>query len=165
MGDEMTSKIRIKLGPIEVEYEGTESFLKEELPQLLEAVANLYKQSGIPEIKQDGSGSSGTGTGTGTALLQSTTGAIAAKLGCKTGPELALAAAARLTFATGKEKFSRKELLSEMQTASAYYKSSHGSNLSTTLTALIKDGVFLEPAKDTYSLSATKKTELGKQLA
>lgn len=163
MGDEMTSKIRIKLGPIEVEYEGTESFLKEELPQLLEAVANLYKQSGIPEIKQDGSGSSGTGTGP--ALLQSTTGAIAAKLGCKTGPELALAAAARLTFATGKEKFSRKELLSEMQTASAYYKSSHGSNLSTTLTALIKDGVFLEPAKDTYSLSATKKTELGKQLA
>jgi hypothetical protein len=163
MGDEMTSKIRIKLGPIEVEYEGTESFLKEELPQLLEAVANLYKQSGIPEIKQDGSGSSGTGTGT--ALLQSTTGAIAAKLGCKTGPGLALAAAARLTFATGKEKFSRKELLSEMQTASAYYKSSHGSNLSTTLTALIKDGVFLEPAKDTYSLSATKKTELGKQLA
>ena len=50
MGDEMTSKIRIKLGPIEVEYEGTESFLKEELPQLLEAVANLYKQSGIPEM-------------------------------------------------------------------------------------------------------------------
>jgi hypothetical protein len=163
MGDEMTSKIRIKLGPIEVEYEGTESFLKEELPQLLEAVANLYKQSGIPGMKQDSSGSSENGPGT--ALLQSTTAAIAAKLGCKTGPELALAAAARLTFAAGKEKFSRKELLSEMQTAAAYYKSSHGSNLSTTLTALIKDGVFLEPAKDTYSLSASKKAELGKQLA
>jgi hypothetical protein len=35
----MTSKIRIKLGAIEVEYEGSEQFLKEELPQLLTAVS------------------------------------------------------------------------------------------------------------------------------
>ncbi len=39
MEQAMTSKIRIKLGPIEVEYEGSESFLKEELPYLLAAVA------------------------------------------------------------------------------------------------------------------------------
>jgi hypothetical protein len=159
----VTSKIKIKLGPIEVEYEGSESFLKEELPQLLEAVANLYKQSGIPELKQDGGGSGGTGNDA--PKLQSTTGALAAKLGCKTGPDLALAAAVRLTFAAEKEKFSRKELLSEMQTATAYYKASYGSNLSATLNGLIKDGVFLEPAKDTYSLSAPKKAEIGKQLA
>ncbi len=159
----MTSKIRIKLGPIEVEYEGTENFLKEELPQLLEAVANLYKQSGLPEMKQDVGGSGGGGTGT--LQLQSTTGAIAAKLGCKTGPDLVVAAAARLTFAGGKETYSRKELLNEMKTASAYYKATYRANLSATLNGLIKDGVLLEPAKDTYSLSAPKKTELGKQLA
>ena len=41
----MTSKIRIKLGAIEVEYEGSEQFLKEELPQLLTAVSELYAKS------------------------------------------------------------------------------------------------------------------------
>lgn len=43
----MTSKIRIKMGPIEVEYEGSENFLKEELPELLGTVSNLYKESGL----------------------------------------------------------------------------------------------------------------------
>ena len=43
----MNSKIRIKLGPIEVEYEGSEAFLKEELPQLLTAVSDLYSKSNI----------------------------------------------------------------------------------------------------------------------
>lgn len=42
----MTSKIRIKLGPVEVEYEGNEAFLKDELPDLLSAVARLHKESG-----------------------------------------------------------------------------------------------------------------------
>lgn len=163
MEDEMTSKIRMKLGSIEVEYEGTENFLKEEFLQLLEAVANLYKQSGLSEIKQNSGGSGGVGVAV--QQLQSTTGAIAAKLGCKSGPDLTIAAAARLTLASGKETFSRKDILNEMKTATAYYKATYRGNFSAILNGLIKDGALLEPAKDTYSLSATKKTELGKQLA
>ncbi|GAB4512731.1 MAG: hypothetical protein Tsb0026_16850 [Sulfuricaulis sp.] len=159
----MTSKIRIKLGPIEVEYEGTENFLKEELPQLLEAVANLHKQSGLQE-KPPAGGAPGGG-GAGIPQLQSTTGTIAAKLGCKTGPDLVLAAAARLTFALTKETFSRKELLEEMKTASAYHKANYVKNLSQYLRGLVKEGTLLETSKDTYSLSASKKTELGNKLA
>ena len=32
------SKIKIKMGPLEVEFEGSEAFLKAELPDLLAAV-------------------------------------------------------------------------------------------------------------------------------
>ena len=39
----MESKIKIKLGPIEVEYEGSESFLKQELPALIKTVTELFK--------------------------------------------------------------------------------------------------------------------------
>jgi hypothetical protein len=42
----MTSKIKIKMGAIEIDYEGSEEFLKEELPSLLKTVSDLYKSSG-----------------------------------------------------------------------------------------------------------------------
>jgi hypothetical protein len=45
------SKIRIKLGDIEVEYEGAESFLKDELPALLNAVSKLHHESGGTAVK------------------------------------------------------------------------------------------------------------------
>jgi hypothetical protein len=91
----MTSKLRIKMGPIEVEYEGSEEFLKQELPDLLRAVTTLYKDSGITEVQGDSpDGASATG-------LQGTTATYAAKLGGGTGPELAIAAAARLRIGLG----------------------------------------------------------------
>jgi len=159
MDAKMTSKIRIKLGPIEVEYEGSEDFLKEELPRFLEAVSNLYKQSGLPAMSPAGA------SGGGAPQLQGTTGSIAAKLLCKTGPDLIMAAAARLTFVAGQETFNRKDLLKEMKAAKAYYKTSHRDNLTGSLNGLTKDGKLLEIAKDTYSLSANSKSELGAKLA
>jgi hypothetical protein len=39
----MDCKIKIKLGEIEVEYEGSEAFLKLELPDLIRMGANLYE--------------------------------------------------------------------------------------------------------------------------
>ncbi len=37
-------KIRIKLGQVEVEYEGSESFLKQELPDLIKTITNYINQ-------------------------------------------------------------------------------------------------------------------------
>ena len=34
------------MGAIEIEFEGSELFLKEELPELLEAVSRLYSEAG-----------------------------------------------------------------------------------------------------------------------
>jgi len=78
-----TSKIKIKLGAIEVEYEGSESFLKEELPQLLSAVSDLYAKSRAalepPSSSQNTSANPPAGLNTNagsTPKLEATTGSI-----------------------------------------------------------------------------------------
>ena len=123
-----TSKIKIKLGPIEVDYEGSETFLKEELPQLLSAVSDSYAKSRFEQgdasgsaIAQNTNAGTGNGGNAGTKL-QMTTGAIAAKLAVKSGPELVLAAAAHLKLVKGYDAYSRHDLTKEMKTASAYHK-------------------------------------------
>lgn len=159
----MTSKIKIKMGAIEVEYEGSEQFLKEELPELLTAVSNLYKASApLIEANHSATGSD-SGSGKSTKVV-GTTSTLAAALGGGSGPDLAMSAASRLTFALGKDKFSRKEILEEMKSASAYYKTSYSSNLTKIINGLVKDKKLMEPAKDTYSLSADSRKSLGAKL-
>lgn len=149
----MASKIRVRAGELEVEFEGSEDFLRDELPSLLEFL------SGLNIAKVSTSDRSDRGDVGGDTTL-GTTNTVAAKLGAETGPDLILAAAAKLTFADGVTSFTRKELLAEMQTASNYYKTSFTSNLSTYLSRLVKAGTLLEQAKDTYALSSTKAQEL-----
>ncbi len=158
----MTSKIRIKLGAIEIEYEGAEDFLKEELPELLKAVSDLYKSSGVVAVEnvpRTGDGSSGSNG------VQGTTATLAAKLGGGSGPDLTMCAAARLHFVLGKDKFHRKELLEEMKSASNYYNANYAKNLSALLGGLVKAGKLMEPSKDNYSLSADSLRSMGTQLA
>ena len=156
----MESKIRIKLGPIEVEFEGSEQFLKNELPDLIKTVSELHKASNIyAETPTDDTTTDESGKG-----IQLSTGSIAAKLTCKTGPELAVAAAAHLTLVKKTKVFSRKVLLGEMKTASSYYKSSYGNNFSNILSALLKSK-FNEPSTGNYALTAKAKEEVRSRLA
>lgn len=163
----MNSKIRIKIGPIEVEYEGSESFLKEELPDLLTTVSDLYTKSNLSGVRIPGGAEEPSADAPSLAPpgVQGTTGTLAAKLQVKSGPELLLAGAARLTFVSGKETFSRQQIIDEMKSASAYYKKSYLNNLSKYLNSLIKDGKLLEPSQGMYALSAASKTDLGNRIA
>lgn len=160
----MTSKIRIKLGAIEIEYEGSEEFLKDELPELLKAVSDLYKatgaatEEGAPQV--DGAmGASGSN------VIQGTTATLAAKLGGGSGPDLLMCAAARLHFVLGKDKFHRKELLDEMKSASNYYNANYAKNLTSLLGNQVKAGKLMEPSKDNYSLSADSLKNIEAKLA
>ena len=167
----MSSKIKIKIGQIEIEYEGSEEFLKEELPSLLGAVTELYKETGVQfEPVQAPPSTVNPNAGNGVAKAASsgdfgTTNSISAKLGAKTGTELAMAAAARLVLGMGQEQFTRKQLLQEMQNGTQYYKSSYGSNLSKTIKTLVGDHKFIERAKDTYALKADVVASLEERLA
>lgn len=157
MSENGLSCIRIKFGAVEIDFEGSETFLKAELSNVLEAVTKLSKELG-PVVKIPTSSMSPSSGGGGT--VQGTTGQLAAKLGCKSGTDLIIAGAARLTFVTGKDVFSRKELTEEIKSASGYYKSTYSGNLTGYLNGLVKDGKLLEPSKDNYSLSATAKATL-----
>lgn len=160
-----TSKIKIKLGSVEIEYEGSDQFLKDELPALLVAVSELYKNSGHLMSTNNIVSSNEISGSVTEQKIQGTTATLAAKLGGGSGPELAICAAARLTFVLAKDKFHRKELLAEMKTANSYYKSTYMSNMSTLLSGLVKSGKFMEPSTDNYSLSADILKSIGTKLA
>lgn len=160
----MTSKIRIKLGEIEIEYEGDESFLTKELPQLLAVVSELHVKSGATD--SSGSGSKSGSNGAGDAdVPELTTGSIAAKLSAKSGTDLILAASAHLTFVAKKQKFSRQDITKEMKSASAYFKKSYVNNLTTGLNTLVKSGKLLEPSSGAFALSAATRASLKARLA
>jgi hypothetical protein len=158
-----TSKIKIKLGPIEVEYEGSETFLKEELPQLLTAVSDLYAKSHSSFSANTSSVSQENKTGTKNKF-QATTGSIAAKLGVKSGPELVMAAAARITLVEEESIFPRQKIIDEMKTASAYFRSTYVGNLTATINGLVKDGKLNEPSQGKYALTASSLKDMEQRL-
>jgi hypothetical protein len=153
----MSSKIRIKVGDIEVEYEGAEDFLKKELPELLKAVSNL--QYVPPHLRTPGSG------GFSKDDIKLTTSNIAAKLNCKSGPDLVMAACAHLYFVEKKDTFERKTILREMKRATSYYKSSYSNNLSSSLKSLVEDDKLTEPSTNVFSLHANTVKDLHARLA
>lgn len=164
------SKIRIKIGAVEVEYEGTDDFLRDELPLLLDKLATLGAR--VPAENSGGgvaastneSANVGNGGSAGSVDV-GTCSTVAATIGAKTGTELAIAAGAKLIIGDGRSSFTRKELLDEMKSATAYYNKNYSSNLSKTINGLVKDKKFREVAKDTYGLAANVIDELRARLA
>lgn len=160
----MTMKIKIRAGNVEVEYEGPEAFVNKKLPALIANVAKIKGTGPIPPDESDEKGDT-KGRTRKTEKITGTTNTVASKLGCKSGPTLIIAAAARLTLVLGKSSFKRKELIKEMKDASTYYKKSYESNLTQNLSSLVKSNKLNESAKDTYSLSAKTRGELEKKLS
>jgi hypothetical protein len=157
---EMASRIRLKVGDVEVDFEGTEDFIKKEIPVLLAAMAKHAHTNGggTPNT------SSTSGATSNSGKLVGTTATLAGKLKVKSGTDLLVAAAARLTFVSNTPEFTRQQLLDEAKGASGYYKSSVSNNLTKLLNALVKSGDFLEPKRGSYALGANKKAELEKSL-
>lgn len=160
-----TSKIRIKFGSIEVEFEGSESFLKEELPQLLSAVSELHATSGGQPIGTDSTPAAHDGSSPKAKKIEATTASIAARLQAKSGPDLIMAAVARITYALGQDVCSRQMIGQEMKSASSYYKRTYMNNLSKYLDVLVKDNKLNEPSSGNYALTANARSELEPRLA
>jgi hypothetical protein len=161
--EHVSSKLRIRIGEVEIDYEGTEEFLKQELPQLLKTAMELHRASG--GSSSGASDESEGGAAAARKVAYHTTRSIAAKLGVKSGSELLIAAAAHLALVKGTETFTRQELLSEMQSATSYYKSSYSPNLTKYIKTALKKGLLAENGKNLYALTATARTDLEKKLA
>ena len=163
----MSSKLRIRIGEVEIDYEGTEEFLKQELPQLLKTAMELHKASGVqpaPKAKSQASGAGEGGGPPGGPTL--TTNSIAAKLNAKSGSDLLKAAAAHLALVKKTEPFTRQQLLTEMKGATSYYQANYSTNLSSYIkTAIQKDGPLSENAANSFALKATARTSLEALLA
>jgi hypothetical protein len=144
---------------MEINCEGSEDFLRQELPKILETVTSLHAdQEKVADKQKD------TNLGqTNHIKLAITT--VASKFACSTGPELVMAAAAKLALIDGLKEFSRDELHNEMKEASGYYKATYGSNLTVNINGLVKSGKLLGISQGKYAVPEQIKTEWRAKLA
>ncbi len=165
------AKIRLKVGSMELEYEGDPAFLTGGIEALLETMGALASK--VPDDAQmqapafvapvvDGNGTVAPASG-GSSVFSTNT--IAAHIDAKTGPELVVCAMAQLELVQGKSSSTRAEILAEMKNATTYYKESLGSNLGQSLTSLTKKKRINQVAKDTYSLSSNERKQIEAKVA
>lgn len=159
----MSVRLRTKIGSFEVEYEGDEAFLKTNLASIVGEIASAVKtlpvgvseQSAEPAVKNGGP----------PGVLDHSTNTIASLTDAKTGPDLALAAAAHLCLIKGQDKFTRKELLSEMQGATTFYNQNYSGNLSKIIGNLTKGKRLNLVGNNTFALPKAVRDEYESKLA
>ncbi len=166
------AKIKLRIGQLEVEYEGHDSFLKEDIFHLMERAIELHAKHDqtVPidppqdnALHDNGDDESANSVGH-SRRWELSVSTIATRLGAKTGPDLAFAAAAYLAMVQEKERFSRKDIHDTMKTDSGVYKRSMSKNLTAALQSLVKSGKVNETAKGSYALSAAGKEHVESSL-
>ncbi|MGO4572976.1 hypothetical protein [Microvirga sp. 2TAF3] len=165
----MSAKVRIKAGSIEFEYEGQTELSIDDIKELFSHIETLFSAPSIlPNSTDTADATDDTqDTGSFSKTFNGTklhVNSIAAKIDAKTGPDLAIAAAAYLQFIEGKESFSRRELLNTMQEAKKYYRVSMSKNLTKHIDSLI-GSKFNQVGQDQYSLSSSEHNKLEAKLA
>ena len=138
------STIRLKMGQIEVEFKGSESFIKNELKDLVSTIAEVHKNVGFPLKPVDERLLPKNPQNLGLNaddLSEHTVTSIATKFGCKTTVDLITAAATHLIHVRKKPSFSRSELLTSMREATMFWKDSDARNLNARLVQLEKESV------------------------
>lgn len=156
-----TAKIRLKIGQIEVEYEGNNAFLKDEIFQMLEKMSSFYaKHSSIvsPEdVQVDKEIEQPTSNG---KVLKMAVGTIATRLNATSEAQMAMASAIHLTLVQGKETFSRKDIHDNMKKATGRFKKGMGHNLTSSLARLVNQERLNEVSDGRYALSEQEKDKM-----
>ena len=147
------TKVRVRIGQVEVDYEGDEAFLDSKLMDLVEKLRVVAaKQPAQPAPTLAPQVGSGAKPPVSTGQMMSTR-TIATKLAAKKGPDVGRAAVAHLGLIKGKETFSRADIHDEMKTATGIYKVAMFGNLSQILTSLVSDGVIIDTGNEVYALT------------
>ncbi len=146
-------KITLDAGPLKVHYEGSAEFAKDELPDLMERFVGMNIPNIAPTEGQSQEKSPDDLRAKITSNQKLSTTDYAARMGAKSGTDLAIAAVAHLHLTRGLEEFRRQEILSEMKSAKSFYKPSYSSNFSKSLETLVKTGRLMTPKQDTYTPS------------
>lgn len=161
------AKIRVKVGSMEIEYEGDPAFLNGGIETLLVTMGDLAAR--VPEDIAPAVPAT-VAVKAGSALSANdgpnfSTNTIAAHIDAKTGPELVICAMGQLELVQGKSSSSRTEILAEMKSATTYFKETMRGNLSGSLNTLTKSKRINQISKDTYSLSASERKQVEAKVA
>ena len=166
----MTSKVRIKAGAVEFEYEGQTELSIENIKELfshIEALFNAAQTDADNDNAIDSNDFPNLPKQNESVPAPTTNfhvNSIAEKLDAKTGSDLAIAAAAYLQFSEGKETFSRRELLDTMKKATKFYKKNMSGNLTKILNHLLESKIN-QVGSGHYSLSQPEYSSLRLKLA
>lgn len=164
--NENRAKIALKIGHLEVEYEGSETFLKEDIFRLMEKVVGFQaKHSTALSAAPPQATTKNEDSTVGQSEINMSTSTIATRLNAKSGPELAIAAAAHLALVQKKEKFSRDDIHENMKAAPSYYKKNMSKNLTTLLQSLVKSERLNQISDGHYALSAPERKKMENNLA
>ena len=160
------ARVRFKVGDLELEYQGPSSYVEDGLIDLFEKVLSygdfgvmLAGQAPKPTADQVGE-SSPRQMETDISLAT-----MISRLGAKTGADVVFLAAAHLAVCEGRNRFSRADILENAKSADGYYKKSIGSNLSSYLDRLLKDGRLTQYSDKAYSLPESQRQNVQSGLA
>lgn len=166
-----SAKIRLKVGSMELEYEGDPAFLTGGIEALLETMGALASKVPIdaeplaPAAVVTPVNGNGDIAPTTRGQPAFSTNTIAAHIDAKTGPELVVCAMAHLELVQGKPSSMRAEILAEMKTASNYFTKNMVSNLSASLKTLVRAKRVHEGKPGNYSLSAAERKQIEAKIA
>lgn len=163
--DSDKTRLRVKLGAAEIEYEGGAATLEKlvmptvaKMIDMVESHSDLQRphtplqiEAGDPPI---------IGEPKHNGAQQHSTNTIAVAIKAKSGSDLALAASARLGLVEKKDRFSRKEILEEMKTAPAFFNKNMIGNLSKILATLTGSNKLRLVAEGTFALASEEKAKL-----
>jgi len=168
-----SSKIRVKIGDIEIDYEGESAFLDDGLPNLLEKAAELRSAvrgagsgpaEALDDVSNNGRLAGDTTPNTNTTTMLSTS-TIAQRIGSKTGSDLAMAAAVKLALVERQDKFTRQQLIAEMKGAPSFFQANMVGNLTKILRMLITNGRLNDVGGNSYALPAKERQAMEAKLA
>lgn len=152
-----TSKLRVKIGSIEIEYEGPNDFVDQKLSALLKTLIEI-RDAGEEEPEAEPSEETPAAPTKNQPLSHLSVTTIARKLVVSSNRDLMIAAALKLSFTA--EKFSRKTLLNEMKTASGYYKAAYSNRMTQELQRACKAGQLNHVGGSDYSMPEEQQSAL-----
>ncbi len=158
----MNCKLKLKLGDLEVEFDGSEDFVRKDLVKL----AQDFSKTGVPVASaRPSNGKPQSATTNGPLDQTLTTTAIAKKLSCKTLQDLIQSAVAYLALVRGQESFSKDEIWENMKAATGYFDAKMSKNYSREIGKMVKADFLREVAKDRFSLASEHVTALQTRIA
>lgn len=163
------TKIKIRVGAIEVDYEGDPAFLTNGLNGLIKNLADIHQTipASMPVAQSTETVNAPTPTANknGQSSIGLSTKSIAARMDADGGPELAICAMAHLELVKGLESYERKSILDEMKTATGYYNSNMSGNNAANIASLVKNKRVTEVGTGKFCLSAAEKKKVEAAIA
>ena len=160
------TKLHLIIGEIEIKYEGSESFSKDDISNIMNTMSNLFKEHGSSQAAASLFDTKEGIDETHASLVKNLSmETIASRMNVNNGPDLAMAASVYLTINKKEEAFSRTDILNTMKESKSYYTANMSSNLSKSLKGLVKNKRLNQTAQNTYALTASEKKTMEGLLA